>query len=147
MIKYFSQMSRRAQDPETPELDAAPAQEEAPVETPSEGEIDPTQDLNDLDESTPETENASEPEKDAVKFKLWAEKEAKKAGYTVEIVPSSSNRAVKVNIDDSTDIITQKDAIKLAVALDNNPMSWHLMDDPIVKGGGAWVIKFSKVEV
>lgn len=137
MVKYFSQLHRKAQEPG--DLNAGPP----PAE-------DPTADLN-MDEAPSEEPEGEgdDPDtgKDSVKFKLWAEKEAKKAGYTVEITPSSTGKATKVTMDDSTDIITQKDAIKLAVLLDENTMNWHLMDDPIVKGGGTWMIKFSKVEV
>ena len=136
-------MLRKAADPVPPPQDAAPAEEGAPAAEPQE---DPTADLEGGDEGG-EEQPAAEPEKDSVKFKLWAESEAKKAGYTIEVSISTSNKALKVTLDDSTDIITQKDAIKLAVALDSNQQNWHLMDDPIVKGGGTWMIKFAKVEV
>lgn len=134
-------MLRKAQDPEEAPMPEAP-------ETPgAEEELDPTSELDNLD-SGGETEQSPEDEaKDSVKFNIWAERAAKQAGYTVEVVPSSSNRALKVNIDDTTDIVTQKDAIKLAVLLDDNNMGWQLMDDPIVKSGGAWTIKMSRSEI
>jgi tetraacyldisaccharide-1-P 4'-kinase len=141
MIKYFSQMLRKAEEPKMPE---------AP-ETQGFEEENNISDLEGLDEAP--SEETSEPvenedtAKDTVKFNIWAERTSKQAGYTVEVVPSSSNRALKINIDDSTDIVTQKDAIKLAVLLDDNNMGWQLMDDPIVKSGGAWTIKMSKAEV
>lgn len=142
MIKYFSQMRRKAQEPETPP--PPPPTSDVPEEAPK--EEDPTAELEVEDEGTQQTSQSENSGKDAVKFKLWAEEEAKKAGYTVEVLPSTSGKAVKIILDDSTDIITQKDAIKLAVALDENTMDWHLMDDPIVKGGGTWMIKLSKSE-
>lgn len=137
MIKYYSQIKRTSQD--EPTSHPPTSREDAS------SEADPTAELETIDEQ-PKEAPEDEPEKDSIKFKLWAEKQAKEAGYTIEVVISSSNKSLKIIIDDSTDIITQKDAIKLAVALDNNEMSWHLMDDPIVKGGGTWILKFSKVE-
>jgi len=141
MIKYFSQMLRKAEEPqqETP-------MPEAPETEGVEEELDPTSELDNLDSGEETEQNPEDEAKDSVKFNIWAERAAKQAGYTVEVVPSSSNRALKVNIDDTTDIVTQKDAIKLAVLLDDNTMGWQLMDDPIVKTGGAWTIKMSRSE-
>ena len=145
MIKYFSQM-HTAQEPgaevptEAPETEGVKTENEAFPDS-----------LNELDEeeAAPEEEKTPEEDsaKDTVKFNMWVERTSKQAGYTVEVVPSSSNRALKVNIDDTTDIVTQKDAIKLAVLLDDNTMGWQLMDEPIVKSGGAWTIKMSRAEM
>jgi hypothetical protein len=141
MIKHFSQMRRFAQEPEENPIPETPDMEDNVTdELDMDDEVKP-------EESVDETPKDNDSEKNAIKFKLWAEDEAKKNGYTVEITPSSSNRAAKVLIDDSTDIITQKDAVRLSVILDNNTLNWKLMDEPLVKSGGSWVIKFAKTEV
>lgn len=146
MIKYFSQM-HTAQEPgaeapmEAPETEGVKNENEALPD--SLNELDEEESAAPEEEKTPEDDSA----KDTVKFNMWVERTSKQAGYTVEVVPSSSNRALKVNIDDTTDIVTQKDAIKLAVLLDDNTMGWQLMDEPIVKSGGAWTIKMSRSEM
>jgi len=149
MIKYFSQM-HKAQEPGQD----APVTEAPETEGVKEEALDSDSALQGLDEDSEEqpvegeeTEPQDDSAKDTVKFNMWVERTSKQAGYTVEVVPSSSNRSMKVNIDDTTDIITQKDAIKLAVMLEDNNMGWQLMDDPIVKTGGAWTIKMSRTEM
>lgn len=132
-IKYFSEIRTAAPEvppaPEAPkaEAPAAPAMDKAP-EVPSS-----------------QVETPSSPEKDAVKFKLQAEQAAKKFGFAVRVTISSSNKSMMVSIDPGEDIITQRDALKLAVNLDTIDKGWKLMDEPLQKVGGSWGIKLAKV--
>lgn len=119
-IKYFSEMRTAAPEVPAPE---APAPEA------------PSKDVN----------VPSSPEKDAVKFKLQAEQAAKKFGFAVRVTISSSNKSMMVSIDPGEDIITQRDALKLAVNLDTIDKNWKLMDEPMQKVGGSWGIKLAKV--
>lgn len=134
-VKYFSEMRTAAPEvpapaappAKAPEAPAAPAKSPAP-EAPSQ-----------------QVEAPPSPERDAVKFKLQAEQAAKKHGFSVRVTISSSNKSMMISIDPGEDIITQRDALKLAVNLDTIDKAWKLMDEPLQKVGGSWGIKLAKV--
>lgn len=132
MIKYFSEMRTAA--PEVPPAPKAPAEAPAP-EAPKAPAPAPSENVD----------VAPSPEKDAVKFKLKAEQKAKAEGFSTNITISSSNRSMMVTIDPGDDIITQRDALKLAVTLDAIDKNWRLMDEPLQKASSSWGIKISKV--
>lgn len=146
-IKYFSEMKTAA--PEDTKAPVAP-----PPPAPAEG-LEPTPDAPPAEapkapapEEAPKTPRketpSASPEKDAVKFKLQAEQKAKEYGHNVTVTISSTNKTMSIALNAEDDIITQKDALKLAVALEDLDPNWRLMDEPLVKAGPSWAIKMAK---
>jgi hypothetical protein len=146
IAKYYTEMKTAAPE------DAAPAAPKAPAPpAPPAGEVPPPpappaemkMDEKPEDPSGKEVSKAN-PEKDAVKFKLQIEQKASEHGHGVTVTISSTNKTMSVALNAEDDIITQKDAIKLAVSLDDLDPNWRLMDEPLVKAGPSWAIKMTR---
>ncbi|MFA5071358.1 MAG: hypothetical protein WC511_03255 [Candidatus Pacearchaeota archaeon] len=147
IVKYFTEMKTAA--PETPA--APPAPPAAPDKGPA-GDVPPPPPMPEGSEmdappeenpATKEVEKAN-PEKDAVKFKLQVEQKASEQGHSVTVSISSTNKTMSITLNAEEDIITQKDAIKLAVTVDDLDPNWRLMDEPLQKAGPSWAIRMTR---